>query len=161
ERRMAQSFQPDPKALDTLRGLGFTTANVVPEKGIVRGISTFAALSDADPNRAIIKPEMFQHVAFDLEHRKDDVYPESLMGVIAVVRQTFFDAQHYALDQADYLKHPKGRRRPAYNMGLDALVPASERKMRVVFEPEDALMVDRAARIAHELNLDYCMVSSG
>ncbi len=161
ERRMAQSFQPDPKALETLRELGFTTGNIVPDSGIVRGLSAFAALSDAEPNRAIIKPEVFQHVAFDLDHHKDDVYPDSLMGVIAVVRQSFFDAQHYALEQANYLSHPKGRNRPAYNLGLEALVPASERKMRVVFEPQDALMVDRAARIAHELKLDFYVVSSG
>lgn len=161
EHRMAQSFQPDPKTLESLRELGFTTANIVPDKGIVRGTSAFAALSDVEPNRAIIKPDVFQHVAFDLEHHKDDVYPGSLMGAIAVVRQSFFDAQHYALDQTDYLKHPRGRNRPLYNFGLAALVPASERKMPVVFEPQDALMVDRAARIAHELKLDFYIVSSG
>ena len=27
-------------------------------------------------------------------------------GAIAVVRQSFFDAQHYALDQADWQKNP-------------------------------------------------------
>ena len=117
ERRMAQTFQPDPKALETLRELGFTAANVVPDKGIIRGTSAFVALSEIEPNHAIIKPDVFQHVAFDLDHRKDDVYPTSLMGVIAVVRQSFFDAQHYALDQADYLKHPKSRNRPLYDLG--------------------------------------------
>jgi len=161
ERRMAQSFQPDPKALETLRELGFTAGNVVPDKGIIRGTSAFVALSDVEPSRAIIKPDVFQHVAFDLDHRKEDVYPGCLMGAVAVVRQSFFDAQHYALDQADYLKHSRGRSRPPYNLGAEALVPATARKMRVVFEPKDALMVDRAARIAHEMNLDYYLVSSG
>ena len=83
------------------------------------------------------------------------------MGVIATVRQTFFDAQHYTLDQADFLKHPAGRARPAYNLGKEALAPTLEKKMRVVFEPQDALMVDRSARIAHELDLDFYIVSSG
>lgn len=161
ERRMAQSFQPDPKALESMRELGFTAGDMVPDKGIIRGSSAFAVLSDAAPGRAIIKPDVFQHVAFDQEHTKEDVYPNSLMGVIAVVRQSFLDAQHYALDEANYLSHPKGRRRPAYNVGLEALVPATERKMRVVFEPQDALMIDRAARVAHELKLDFYLVSSG
>lgn len=161
ERRMAQSFQPDPKALESLRELGFTAGDIVPDKGIIRGSSTFVVLSDTEPGRAIIKPDVFQHVAFDREHMKEDVYPNSLMGVIAVVRQSFFDAQHYALDQANYLSHPKGRSRPAYNVGLEALVPATERRMRVIFEPEDALMIDRAARVAHELKLDFYLVSSG
>ena len=134
---------------------------MVPDKGILRGTSAFVALSDVEPSRAIIKPEVFQHVTFDLEHTRDDVYPASLMGAVAAVRQTFFDAQHYALDQADYAAHPAGRNRPAYNLGLEALAPAAQRKMRVVFEPQDAIMVDRAARVAHELDLDYYIVSSG
>ncbi|HWF19306.1 MAG TPA: amidohydrolase family protein, partial [Verrucomicrobiae bacterium] len=161
ERREAQSYQPDPKALEKLRELGFTAGNVVPEKGIFRGTSVFVALSDTDANRAIIKPDVFQHVAFDLEHRRSDVYPESLMGAIAVVRQTIFDAQHYELDQADFAKHPSGRARPAYNLGMEALAPVIEKKMRVVFDPQDALMVDRSTRLARELDLDFCIVSSG
>ncbi|MDB6022905.1 MAG: amidohydrolase [Pedosphaera sp.] len=161
ERRAAQTYTPDPKALEGLREIGFTAGNVVPEKGIVRGTSVFVALSDTDANRAIIKPDVFQHIAYDLEHRRTDVYPESLMGAIAVVRQTFFDAQHYALDQADFLKKPAGRVRPAYNLGMEALAPVLGKKMRVVFDPQDALMVDRSTRIAHELDLDFYMVSSG
>jgi imidazolonepropionase-like amidohydrolase len=161
ERRVAATFHPDPKALADLRELGFTAGNIVPEKGVIRGTSAFVALSDAEPNRAIIKPDVFQHVVFDLANRKDDVYPESLMGIIAAVRQAFFDAQYYILDQADYAKHPQNRARPDYNVGLDALRPAVEKKMRVVFEPQDALMVDRVARMSHELNLDFYVLSSG
>jgi hypothetical protein len=96
----------------------------------------------------IIKPDVFQHVALDTDDGRTDVYPASLMGFIAVVRQSFFDAQHYALDQADYLKHPGARQRPEYNKSDEALALAIEHKMPVVFEPKDALMVDRSARIA-------------
>lgn len=160
ERRMARSYTPDAKALEKMRELGFTTANVVSGNGIFRGTTAFVALSDADANRALIKPDVFQHVAFDNESGKEDVYPESLMGVIAAIRQTFFDAQHYALDNADFSKHPN-RRRPEFNPALEALLPAAEGKMRVLFEPKNALMVDRASRIAQELKLDLCLVSSG
>jgi imidazolonepropionase-like amidohydrolase len=161
ERRIAATYQPDPKALEKYRGLGFTAANVVPQKGILRGTSAFVALSDEQPARVIIKPDVFQHVALDTDDGRTDVYPASLMGFIAVVRQSFFDAQHYALDQADYLKHPGARQRPEYNKSDEALALAIEHKMPVVFEPKDALMVDRSARIAHELNLDFLIVSTG
>ena len=83
------------------------------------------------------------------------------MGVIAVVRQSFLDAFHYSLEEADYLTHPQGRARPAYNPGLEALVPAAQKKMTVVFEPQDALMVDRAARLAREMDLRFYLVASG
>ena len=162
EHRVANSFSPDTKDLEKLREIGFTAGNVVPDKGIIRGTSAFVALSDTEPNRAIIRPDVFQHIAFNVSGRgRGSAYPGSLMGVIAVVRQTFFDAQHYALDQADYRKHPASRVRPPYNLSLEALAPASEKKMRVVFEPTDALMVDRATRVAKELDLDFCIVSSG
>ncbi|MGC3960395.1 MAG: hypothetical protein QM813_21440 [Verrucomicrobiota bacterium] len=40
-------------------------------------------------------------------------------------------------------------------------VPASEGKQRASFEPGSALMVDRAARVARELKLDFAIVSCG
>jgi imidazolonepropionase-like amidohydrolase len=161
QRSMARTFTPDPKTFEKLRELGFTTANVVPNRGIVRGTSVFIALSDTDPNRAIIKPDVFQHLAFDLENRRENTYPESLMGAVAVLRQSLFDAQHYVLDQADYQKHSNTRRRPDFNPALEALAPVIGKKMRVVFEPKDALLLSAATRVAHELNLDCYMVSSG
>ncbi len=160
ERRAVQTFSPDRKALEALRELGFTVANVRPDKGIIRGTSVLAALSDTGPNRAIIKPDVFQNVVFEPGERRPAVYPESLMGVIAVVRQSFLDAQHYALDQADYHKHPE-RPRPPFDPAQEALGPALEKKMTVIFEPREALMVDRATRIAHEMNVNFCIVSSG
>ena len=77
------------------------------------------------------------------------------------MRQSFFDAQHYALDQADWQKKPQGRKRPEFDPSLEALAPAAEGKQRVLFEPGSALMVDRAARVARELKLDFAIVSCG
>ena len=106
EQRMAQNYTPDAKALEKLRELGFTCGNFVPEKGIFRGTSAFATLGDETSERAILKPDVFQHIVFDLENRKEDVYPESLMGVVAVLRQSFLDAQHYADEQSWHEKKP-------------------------------------------------------
>ncbi len=161
ERRMAKTFAPDAKSLEAMRELGFTTANVVPDKGIIRGTSVFVALGDTDPNRAIIRPDVFQHVGFE-EGVKEDAYPESLMGVVAAVRQTFFDAQH-ALRSADvHVRSSSGMENGSeYNPALDALAPAVKKQMRVAFEPRSALMVDRAARVAREIGLDFCILSSG
>jgi len=160
ERRAAKTYSPDAKALEKMRELGFTTANVVSPNGIFRGTTALVALFDTNPNRAVIVPDVFQHVAIDTESMKEDVYPESLMGVIAAIRQTFFDAQHYKLDTEDFQKNPN-RRRPEFNPALESLLAANSRKMRVLFEPDGASMVDRATRLAAELKLDVCIVSSG
>jgi imidazolonepropionase-like amidohydrolase len=160
ERRMAENYAPDAKLLEKLREIGFTAANVVPEKGIIRGTSAFVTLSDADPSEAILNADAFQHIGFDAEGRRENAYPDSLMGIIAGVRQTFFDAEHYALERAQYEKKPTGKR-VAFNPSLSALQLAREKKMKVIFDPGSALMVDRAAQVAKELGLDFAVLASG
>src|SRR5262249_22101852 len=161
EYRAVREYSPKDKTLQPLRELGFTAGVVVPEKGIIRGTSALVALSEENPNEVIIRSDVFQHIALESRRSDERGYPGSLMGVIAAVRQSFFDAQHYALDQADYQKHPQGRSRPEFDPSLEALAPVMQKKMRVVFEPGSALMVDRAARLAGELGIDLWIVSSG
>ena len=161
ESRTARNFAPDKKALESMRELGFTAGNVMPEKGILRGTSALVALSDVDPNEAIIKADTFQHVAFDAEGGKEDAYPKSLMGVVAVVRQAFFDAQHHGREHEYFREHPQGRKPPEFNPSLEALAPAVARHVPVVFEPGSALMVDRAARVARELELNFHVLACG
>ena len=161
EYRAVRDYSPNDKTLQPLREIGFTAGLLSPAKGIIRGTSALIALSEENPNNVVIRSEVFQHIAFETHQEGERAYPGSLMGVIACVRQSFFDAQHYALDVADYQRHPQGRKRPEFDPALEALGPAAQKKMRVMFEPGSALMVDRAARVAGELGLDFCVVSSG
>ena len=159
--RMAKIFSPKDKALAPLREAGFTTALVVPARGIIRGTSALVALIEENPNDAILKPDVFQHITFETGSDDDGAYPQSLMGVIAAVRQSFFDAQHYALDRADFAQHPQGRQRPGYDPALEALAPVAARKVPVLFDPGSALMDGRAAQLANELGLDFAILSCG
>jgi imidazolonepropionase-like amidohydrolase len=159
--RAVKNYSPNEKTLAPMRELGFTTALLAPAKGIIRGTSALIQLADDDPNRVILQPDVFQHIAFETHDDDAGTYPGSLMGVIAAIRQSFFDAQHYALDRADFAQHPQNRQRPEFDPALEALAPASSKKMRVIFEPGSALMDDRAERIARELGLDFAIVSCG
>jgi len=167
ENRVAPAYVPNAKTLEGLREIGFTAANLTPSRGILRGTSAFVMLGEANPNEAILKADVFHHVAFEpgaggeVNGGRLGGFPGSLMGVIAAVRQSFFDAQHYGLDQADYQQHPQARKRPAFNPSLEALAPAVAQKMPVVFEPGSSLMVDRAARLAAELKLKLIVCASG
>jgi imidazolonepropionase-like amidohydrolase len=161
EHRAVRDYSPKDKTLAPLRALGFTAGVIVPVRGIIRGTSALVALAEENPNDAVIKPDVFQHIVFETHPSDERPYPGSLMGVIASVRQSFFDARHYALDHADYQKHPQERKRPEFNPSLEALAPAADKRMRVAFEPGSTLMVDRAAQISGELKLDFCLVSSG
>lgn len=162
--RAAESYTPNGKLLESMHELGFTAANVLPEGGILRGSSALVALAPANPNDALIKADVCQHVAFALESGRDAAYPRSLMGGIAAVRQAFFDADYYFRDREHYRQHKNGRKRPAYNPALEPLVPAVDRdadRTPVVFEPGSVLMVDRAGRIGRELGLKFYIVASG
>ncbi len=69
----------------------------------------------ASPNRGAAwsssKTPVALHVAFP-ERPRGDGYPESLMGVIAFVRQAFLDAQHYqAADRSNQRVKPATRGR--------------------------------------------------
>jgi hypothetical protein len=161
EQRAVRDYSPDAKTIKPLRDLGFTTAVIAPQRGVIRGTSAFVSLTEANPNETILKSDVFQHIAFDTRGEEERAYPGSLMGVIAAVRQTFFDAQHYALDQTDWQQKPQGRKRPDFNPSLEALAPAAAGKQRVLFEPGSALMVDRTARVARELKLDFAIISCG
>ncbi len=152
--RAVRGYSPDKKLIEPLRELGFTAAVVAPTRGIIRGTSALVSLAEADPNEVVVKPDVFQHIAFEASGDDDSgAYPTSLMGTIAVVRQSFFDATWY--------KPAAGRKGVEYDPSLEALTPAAEGKMRVLFEPGSALMVDRAARVARELKLDFAIVSCG
>ena len=161
ERRAAQSYSPKEKNLAPLRELGFTAGVMAPASGIIRGTSALVALVEENPNVVILKPDVFQHVAFETRGGEERAHPSSLMGVIALIRQSFLDAEHYALDHADYAKHPSDRPRPEFNLSLEMLAPAADGRMRVLFEPGSALMVDRAAQVARELVVEFAIVSCG
>lgn len=161
ERRVAAGFTPNASAWKGMRAQGFTAANLAPEKGIFRGSSSFVTLGDGDPNEMILLAELFQHVAFEKQGGDDRVYPASLMGVIAVIRQTLFDTLHYAQDWAAYNKEATVRRRPEYNPALDKLARSIAGKRTFMIEPRSALMVDRAGRLLKEFDLDAILVASG
>ena len=161
EQRAVTQYSPRNRSLAPLLEQGFTAALIAPANGIIRGSSALVLLAEENPNAVILKPDVFQHVTFDTRSAEERVYPGSLMGVIAAVRQSFFEAQHYSLDHADWTGNPQGRKRPEFNPSLEALAPAAEGTMRVLIEPGSALMVDRAARVARELKLDFALVSCG
>src|SRR4030095_7877873 len=48
ERRMAREYAPEIKSLEALRGEGFTAANAVPDRGVIRGMSVLVALWFSD-----------------------------------------------------------------------------------------------------------------
>ncbi len=154
ERRIGDLYSPDSKVNESLRSLGFTAAQIVPGRGIVRGQAAVVSLGDAGPNASVIRADSALCVALTASDTfpPRDQFPGSIMGTIALVRQTFLDAAHHAEDQAHFARHPAGRPRPRRDIALDAL-QAARTGQWVLFEPGSVLLADRAARIAPELGI--------
>ncbi len=161
QRSAADVLNLDAKQVEKMRLLGFTEALVVPGRGVFRGTSALINLSGDDANKSLIRPQVAQHLAFEQSGFREGSYPGSLMGTIALMRQTFLDSDWYARAQAVYAKQPQGLERPETNEALAALEPATGGKQPVVFEVHDELDVLRSLRLAQEFKLAPWLVGSG
>jgi imidazolonepropionase-like amidohydrolase len=151
-------FKPDSKAAAELRKLGFTAAQSGRFDGIFRGQAFVSSLGDGLPNEMVLKADGPQLMAFSKGSSKQS-YPSSLMGSMALIRQTLSDAQWYqsAYGQADlrYLNEPV-----EFNAALQSLT--SIRQYGTVFETSDDRSLVRAHQLLNEYKLDNAvMVGSG
>src|SRR5690349_6632520 len=106
--RAADAVKVDDSEMTKLAAAGITSVLAVPAGEVIPGQSALvnvAAPPDtsqigevAAPRRGlvVVKAPIALHVSFPSRPRVAvSAYPESLMGVIAFVRQAFLDAQHY------------------------------------------------------------------
>jgi len=164
DREARDVLTAEARTAERLRGLGFTVAHVVPARGIFRGQSALVSLSGAPFNTSLVRGDVAQAVAFEFGGFFDTTvrYPTSLMGSIALVRQTLLDAQWYQAVQAAYAKHAAaGAERPETNDALAALAPVVDGRQLVLFETQDELDVERAQKIATEFKLRAAVRGNG
>ena len=90
----AKDYTTDAKLNAKLRAAGFTSALSYKKDGIMRGTSVLTHLADLPEEKNIITTHAAQHYSFDKGSSKQD-YPVSLMGSVALIRQTWLDASWY------------------------------------------------------------------
>jgi imidazolonepropionase-like amidohydrolase len=161
ERVAARVLAPDVKGAEKFRALGFTSVNVAPARGIFRGTGTLVGTGTASFNSSLARPATAQELAFEFGNFFDRTYPTSLMGGMALVRQTLLDAQWYAATQAAYASAPAGRERPESNESLAALVPVVQGTQPILFETTDELDVPRVLGLAAEFKLKLALRGNG
>ena len=162
ERDGAKVLVADDKGATPLRELGFATAAVVPGRGVFRGESALVSLSGRAPGAVLLRSHLAQHVAFELGGGRESGYPGSLMGAIALIRQTLLDAQwHRAANEAYVNLKSSGTARPEANASLEALAAAANGTEPVVIEAQDELDLLRAQKIADEFKLKLILRGRG
>jgi imidazolonepropionase-like amidohydrolase len=144
----ADNFSPDAKAAEEWRKMGFGALLVHQADGIVRGTGTLVALNDDRSHESILIPAASSHHSFRKGSSKQS-YPSSLMGCIALVRQTHYDARWYAAEG----------RKEEYNAALEAWLRNTN--LPQVFDATDKLDVLRIGRIGKEFGVNYLVKTAG
>lgn len=166
----AQDLAPPSEEVQReLRSLGFTVAALYPGSGIFRGRGCVALLGeDRDAVRLIgdgIGPFVGMNRSRDeAGGRSDDdragVYPQSPMGVVALIRQTLRDARWRKESVNAWERHPQLNVPPAASPSLDALAPALDGG-RVFFDCASWLEPLRACAVSRDCGVGAVVLASG
>ncbi|MFT3687256.1 MAG: amidohydrolase family protein [Phycisphaerales bacterium] len=155
----------DDATADSLRKLGFVAAGLSPKGGVFRGSGAAVSLAkpDGDPAESrptVYNPLTYQTVSFegtgDAPSGADGRwggYPSSQMGAIALIRQTFIDADYRS-------KRVAGGLDTGTANCLDDLNKIGE-KGTLLFSVGDELEELRAWTIAAEFGKQVAVVGNG
>src|SRR3546814_338660 len=141
-------FSANSEAAGKLRELGFGAVLSHQKDGIARGTSVLVTLGDDRDHLEIVREQAAAHYSFNKGSSAND-YPTSLMGAIALLRQSWYDATWYAA----------GGKEKARNLTLEAL--NAVRKLPQFFEAADVLDIQRADRVGDEFGMQFIFKARG
>ena len=147
------------------RASGFTTELIMPSGGTINGTGALVNLNGLSRRDTILRPGIAMNFTFrtasgantpgDLAPRG---YPGSLMGIMALTRQTLLDAQYYNSLETAFARG--GSRRAPSDESLLALQPVLNGTLPVLFDADTDNEIHRAMKMADEFGFKL-MVSGG
>lgn len=158
ERSAAAIFAHDDASASRFRKRGFTTVAAYPPDGIFRGMGALVLLDGGRNDGTVLSTDTGQSLAFT---RSRGSYGGSLMGAVALIRQTMLDASWYEKARAAWTASPAGQAAPETSASLEALAASLRERRPMLFETRDPLDIFRAADIAREFNLDMTIAGCG
>ncbi len=141
-------FTVDDAKAKPLREAGFGAVLSHVRDGIARGTGAVVSLASERENLVVIKERASAHYSFS-KGTSTQSYPSSMMGSIALLRQTYLDAQWY-------------KTRPAtegFNISLKAW--NDNQDLPQIFEANDKWNDLRADRIGDEFGVQYIIKAGG
>ncbi len=141
-------FAADAAKAKTLRDLGFGAVLTHVKDGIARGTGTVVSLGSDNENLSILKDRASAHYSFERGSSTQN-YPSSMMGSIALLRQTYLDAKWYK----------NKPREEGVNISLAAWNDIQD--LPQIFEANDKWNALRADRIGDEAGVQYVIKAGG
>ena len=154
---VADELRPSAADLKAAREAGITAVLLSAQRGGIRGQSALVPTRDSLERADVIRAPVAMHFGFQ---GAQGTYPATLLGVIAYERQTLYDAQRYGLVADRYRTNPRGLERPAFDPGLEALVPVVRGTLPTFFAASNENEIRRAAKIAAEFPLKLTVVGA-
>jgi imidazolonepropionase-like amidohydrolase len=144
-----ESFKYNDTEAEKLRKLGFGVVNTHMPDGIVRGTGMLVALnSEGTEGDRILNERSAQFLSFEKSAKSKQVYPSSKMGAMALLRQTYLDADWYAKGNSQ----TKDLALQAFNQNKNLLQ---------IFKTDNLLDELRADKVGDEFGVQYVIVGSG
>lgn len=144
EMQAYKDFSDNEDNAKKLRELGFGTVVSHYQDGIARGSSVLATLATIGANNIILKEKVAAHYSFSKGSSGND-YPSSLMGAIALLRQTYLDGQWY--------KRNEGK--VETNISLKYWNKTQE--LPAIFHAGDKFNLLRADKVGDEFGVQYIL----
>ena len=137
-------FAPDETAANGYRANGFGTVFTHVKDGIARGTGAVVTLATDDAHQALIKTKAAAVYSFE-KGSSTQSYPSSLMGSIALLRQTYLDAKWYQTKPST----------EGTNLSLEAF--NATQSIPQIFAADDKWSTLRAHRIGAEFGVQYIL----
>jgi imidazolonepropionase-like amidohydrolase len=141
-------FSADESKAKSLIDLGFGTVLTHQKDGIARGTGAVVTLANQKENFSIVKEKASAHYSFS-KGASTQSYPTSMMGSIALLRQTYYDALWYRSNPA----------KEGTNLSLEAW--NNNQSLPQIFEANDKWNALRADRIGDEFGIQYIIKAGG
>jgi imidazolonepropionase-like amidohydrolase len=139
-------FHSDAAKAEELKKNGFGAVQSLIHDGIARGTSVVVSLGDEADNKVFLNDQAAAHYSFNKGTAATN-YPSSLMGSIALLRQTYYDAEWYKTQKQEYnISLAEFNRTQAYPQ---------------IFETGDVYSILRANKIAKEFGKQYIYKTDG
>ncbi len=141
-------FTADDTKAKPYRETGFGTVLTHVKDGIARGTGAVVSLASGEDNFLLLKEKAAAHYSFS-KGVSTQSYPSSVMGSIALLRQTYLDAQWYKTKPAT----------EGTNLSLQAF--NDNQSLPQIFEADDKWVDLRADRVAKEFGTQYIIKGGG
>lgn len=143
----SRNFVIDEKRAEELRKFGFGAVLSIQQDGIARGVGAVVALGNGKESAMILKERCAAGYSLKKGSSTQE-YPNSMMGSITLLRQTYLDA--------DWYKNSSDKN---YNISLEAWI--NNQSLLQLFDVGDYRSALRADKIGDEFGVNYVIKGGG